>query len=665
MRLFGATTMRRLKIAFLIFAYLLLGSPVTEATFKLKGGGGTGGPPPVVTPSSFVTYTPTINGQAIGTAVATNSPTSWSITSCSGCTSYFAIDNAGNLTVTATGAANITVSDLDPVSFSPVVQASNAGGNGSATITATFYPDGSGAAPVGATVQQPTFFTGYAQQSIGVNASIQTNPYGGPRPPWKVAGVDYAVGYSSSVLPLIDPTTVSQTVGICRWVPSTVTLGCTNNDAGAGVTVEGYDFSLHNCVKLSFNNTVTGPIIIRNNYFKWDTNSFHSCGINLLTTGQHQSVLITNNIFDGGAAPPNNWQVVESTANSAVQVSTSNAPITVTYNAFLRMPPRAFTAGLATSTSSLVFKYNYVDGMEYPFAFVTASISGTTMCVSSFTAGTFAANSSATIVGPGVVNQTLITSTAGTCSGGDTPYQVSISQTVASEPMYVVGAHGDTILLGNTNGTWPLIEQAYNTELIRSDNIGLTAALMTWQAAYQSQGVNLLQFDHNVVVTNQSSFNNKTVGSLITQLNSGTYDAINLKDNYLDPTGVLTCQAFSSMHPSNGTISVTGNKNLLDGSTIGSSTSGSGLITLGNPTVINWTAHGLAAGESVWIRTNGTLPAAITAGQEYFVKTAGLTANTFQISATSSGGAGVDTSANSQSGVHEINAPDAPCTGHG
>lgn len=79
-------------------------------------------------------------------------------------------------------------------------------------------------------------------------------------------------------------------------------------------------------------------------------------------------------------------------------------------------------------------------------------------------------------------------------------------------------------------------------------------------------------------------------------------------------------------------------------------------ITIASPGVISWTGHGLYANAPVKFTTTGALPTGITAGTTYYVISAGLTADTFRISATI-GGAAINTSG-SQSGVHTaIHAP--------
>jgi hypothetical protein len=75
-------------------------------------------------------------------------------------------------------------------------------------------------------------------------------------------------------------------------------------------------------------------------------------------------------------------------------------------------------------------------------------------------------------------------------------------------------------------------------------------------------------------------------------------------------------------------------------------------ITIASPGVITRVAHGLAVGDPVRFTTTGALPTGLTASTTYYVISAGLTADEFQVSATS-GGAAVNTSG-SQSGVHTL-----------
>lgn len=77
---------------------------------------------------------------------------------------------------------------------------------------------------------------------------------------------------------------------------------------------------------------------------------------------------------------------------------------------------------------------------------------------------------------------------------------------------------------------------------------------------------------------------------------------------------------------------------------------GTPTITIASPGVVTMAAHGFIAGTQVVFFTTGALPTGIVAGTIYYVIAAGLTTNTFEISATL-GGAAINTSG-SQSGTH-------------
>jgi hypothetical protein len=68
-------------------------------------------------------------------------------------------------------------------------------------------------------------------------------------------------------------------------------------------------------------------------------------------------------------------------------------------------------------------------------------------------------------------------------------------------------------------------------------------------------------------------------------------------------------------------------------------------VTISNasPAVISWTGHGLIAGNIVTFGTTGSLPTGLTALTPYYVIAAGLTTNTFEVSATP-GGSAINTS---------------------
>ncbi|WP_454626946.1 hypothetical protein [Bradyrhizobium cenepequi] len=85
--------------------------------------------PPVVNAASFNIALPASNGQIVGTVTASNSPTSWAITA-GNSAGYFAISNAGVVTVTSAGASGLT-----DQTYNLTVLASNEVGNGSGLVS--------------------------------------------------------------------------------------------------------------------------------------------------------------------------------------------------------------------------------------------------------------------------------------------------------------------------------------------------------------------------------------------------------------------------------------------------------------------------------------------------------------------------------------------------
>jgi hypothetical protein len=106
------------------------------------------------------------------------------------------------------------------------------------------------------------------------------------RPPWKVAGVDYGVGYPSTIK-LAEPSTISM-IGVSADRRNH-TLTVTGDD----VTIDGYDFSLDGGWKISV--TSGTNILITNSNFAIGVNSLPPIEI----TGNAKNVTVSNSIFDG------------------------------------------------------------------------------------------------------------------------------------------------------------------------------------------------------------------------------------------------------------------------------------------------------------------------------------------------------------------------------
>lgn len=93
--------------------------------------------------------------------------------------------------------------------------------------------------------------------------------------------------------------------------------------------------------------------------------------------------------------------------------------------------------------------------------------------------------------------------------------------------------------------------------------------------------------------------------------------------------------------------------------TIGKTFPGPVTVTIASPAVFTKVNHGLRVNEAVIFSTTGTLPTGITAGTSYFVLSAGLTLDVFQVSthnpypAFDGEGSAINTSG-SQSGIHSM-----------
>lgn len=87
--------------------------------------------------------------------------------------------------------------------------------------------------------------------------------------------------------------------------------------------------------------------------------------------------------------------------------------------------------------------------------------------------------------------------------------------------------------------------------------------------------------------------------------------------------------------------------------TLGQDSMVSGLtVTIATPAVFTLAGHGFVAEQPVFFKTTGALPTGLSVDTGYYVISTGLTANSFQVSATV-GGSAVATSG-AQSGVHSV-----------
>jgi hypothetical protein len=310
------------------------------------------GPVPSIDIVTLNTHSPASNNQVVGTLTATQGPTSWSIVSCRGCREYFAISNSGAVTVTSMGAFILTADKTSAVtSFNLVVSATNSAGTSSnATIAINVYADGLARAPAGVGAQYADLLNSYGPG----NARNSTSGY---QPPWRVAGVDYGVGYSLSACggSLFDPNTMS-----ISGVSVDTTTGKVNI-TGASVTIQCFDFSLESGKwYIVISSSASGTVTIKNNNFLV-TSSFTQLTAPIFADASVTANLaFTQNVLDGGGNPTQGgsqpWTASKVYAALAIYDGTGSC--TFTYNWFKN---DAASSVVGVAGCRLLMAYNLVD----------------------------------------------------------------------------------------------------------------------------------------------------------------------------------------------------------------------------------------------------------------------------------------------------------------
>jgi hypothetical protein len=146
------------------------------------------------------------------------------------------------------------------------------GGGSDGASCASSFVDGCLGAPVAA-VRLPTILNGYAA-----------------RPPWKVAGVDYAVGVPAGVI-LKDP----EAVGV---IPNGATINTRNHTItvmGDNVTLDSFDFGLHNGYTVIVQAAGT---TVKNSHFLVGINA-RPLGTVLNSNTSCRDLTLLNSEFDG------------------------------------------------------------------------------------------------------------------------------------------------------------------------------------------------------------------------------------------------------------------------------------------------------------------------------------------------------------------------------
>ncbi|WP_247476081.1 Ig-like domain-containing protein [Bradyrhizobium sp. 169] len=159
------------------------------------------------------------------------------------------------------------------------------------------------------------------------------------RPSWQVAGVDYAVGVSSTALK--DPATISMAGVSVDNSSRTISI------TGDNVTLDGYDFALHGGYQLA---TSAANTTISNSNFSVGMNQ----GAYLIYGGTSASNLtVIHNTFDGSSIG-NNLSYIRYSGSGDVSLE---------YNWFKNFPGHIveFTQANGSPSFSVDYKYNLIE----------------------------------------------------------------------------------------------------------------------------------------------------------------------------------------------------------------------------------------------------------------------------------------------------------------
>jgi hypothetical protein len=261
--------------------------------------------------------------------------------------------------------------------------------------------------------QQSDFFSGYANQSYGHSLPginiLQPAAYT-IRPPWNVAGVDYAVGLPLTYLPisaLKDPATIASDpaanpdgVGSdCTFLPTSTmapnggpAVVCTNPSPGdVGLVIEGYNFgqtgAVNDCIPLIIKDNAWWTVTIADNLFlngpncnTWSHGGSSAANSFQLNTVNGQDairvVFSHNTVYGCGADSPGAIEAqlcLQNFPSTGGVAPTDNhfwadspdGPRTVQYNAFIHQPGRIIQGTRNCGGYTEWMEYNYIEGFVY------------------------------------------------------------------------------------------------------------------------------------------------------------------------------------------------------------------------------------------------------------------------------------------------------------
>ena len=214
--------------------------------------------------------------------------------------------------------------------------------------------DGGCAASPGGDFQQANFST-HARQSGQTWTSA--HPWN-----WNSCGIDYPCGYFTATASLKDPAVTN---------PTGCTYSATGNTAGgpietcsaATVDIEGFDFSLHNCVPIEITSGVTSITIKNNKLFSGsncvaENKPGFGSFIVLVDSSASANVDFESNHVDGGGSPG----TTNGTGTCLLFQLANGKTITVKYNAILNCNNQPIAA---THTNPFLSEFNYIENFVF------------------------------------------------------------------------------------------------------------------------------------------------------------------------------------------------------------------------------------------------------------------------------------------------------------
>lgn len=375
------------------------------------------------------------------------------------------------------------------------------------------YPDGCAGAPTAGSFQRRDFFT-YARQSGQTYTT---------RPPWNVAGVDYAVGIPAASLPLKDPSTLGSSIPGCTYnrVSSSILCG---GEKCSSPTFDGYDFGLHNGTWIEFQVTCIGTITIKNSNLKNGTNSNRQFGF-IFVNGGSANLSLLSNAIDGSA------QNFPGSVQTKFVRSFTSGTLTSKYNVWLNI-----SGNNVLARGAYVTQFDYCEGINYDNAqhgeWTDVSASGGINPLFQVSYSTY--------LGPSTFGGGITTTiyASGGVADGSTITTVQIDHNTFVQNLFQFrGSISGKILTVSEINTTAASAVPYNGMPILGSGISANTRI---RGAGAGGGIGDYPVNNSQMVANKilSSPPSSAAGVEVAyiSINNLIYTA-----NYLDPTGALTC----------------------------------------------------------------------------------------------------------------------------